>query len=54
MKRIPSRILAAVLAAAIFVPALALAADPAFAKATAGQGEKLNILILWGDDIGSE
>jgi hypothetical protein len=41
MKRLPARILAALLAAAIFMPALALAAD-----------KKPNILILWGDDIG--
>ena len=36
----------------MFIPALALAADPASAQATAGQGKKPNILILWGDDIG--
>ena len=52
MKRLPAGTLAAVLAAAMLVPALALAADPASAQATAGQGKKPNILILWGDDIG--
>ena len=26
--------------------------DPASPQATAGQGKKPNILILWGDDIG--
>ena len=51
MKRLPAGTLAAVLAAAMLVPALALA-DPASAQATAGQGKKPNILILWGDDIG--
>jgi arylsulfatase len=52
MKRIPAQIFAAVFAAAMLVPALALAADPASAQATARQGKKPNILILWGDDIG--
>jgi arylsulfatase A-like enzyme len=52
MKRMPSRILTATLTAAMLIPALASAADPASAQATAGQGKKPNILILWGDDIG--
>ena len=30
----------------------AKAADPASAKATAGQAKKPNILVIWGDDIG--
>jgi arylsulfatase len=30
----------------------AQAADPASAQATAGQGKKPNILVIWGDDIG--
>ena len=30
----------------------AQAADPASASATAGQGKKPNIVIIWGDDIG--
>src|SRR6476660_5448182 len=50
MKTISVRILAATLAAAVLIPVLALAADPASAQATTGQ--KPNILILWGDDIG--
>ena len=32
----------------------AQAADPASAKASAGQSKKPNILVLWGDDIGIE
>ena len=50
MKRIPARILAVL--TAVIMPALATAGDPASAQATAGQGKKPNILILWGDDIG--
>jgi len=39
--------------AALFgVTASVHAADPASAKATAGQTKKPNILIIWGDDIG--
>lgn len=37
---------------AAFIAVAAQAADPASAKATAGQAKKPNVLVIWGDDIG--
>jgi len=40
-------------AALLSVTSSVQAADPASAPATAGQGKKPNILVIWGDDIGT-
>ncbi len=46
-------ILALVLGLAFIGGSAAQAADPASAKTTAGQARKPNILVIWGDDIGT-
>ena len=51
-KRSNSLLCTILFAALMTLSIIAQAADPASAQATAGQGKKPNILVIWGDDIG--
>jgi arylsulfatase A-like enzyme len=53
MKRRILHVLAVIVVGLAFVAGPAFAADTAFAQATAGQGKKPNILVIFGDDIGT-